>query len=170
MSAHIFPTVFCFDSFKDSPFREDAVKRNRYLIYTAAHPSTLLSLPFAFLCISDSFTVKAKEIEVLRESVRTENHRKRALEAQKGYVHIPPPATIFHCHLITTLRGLPTFAARDDEAHDFLEWNTEGIDWDRVAEKVWRTIYLGSILTNLSSRFPRLLARPEQLKIVQCNG
>ena len=85
-----FPTT-CSDRFKDSPFREDAVKRDRYLTYTAAHPSTLLSLPFTFLCISDGFTVKAKEIEVLAESVRTENHRKRALEAQKGYVDYIPP-------------------------------------------------------------------------------
>lgn len=30
--------------------------------------------------------MKAKELEVLAEAVRTENHRKRALEAQKGYV------------------------------------------------------------------------------------
>lgn len=86
----VFPET-CSDCFKDSPFREDAVKRDRYLTYTAAHPSTLLSLPFTFLCISDGFTVKAKEIEVLAESVRTENHRKRALEAQKGYVDYIPP-------------------------------------------------------------------------------
>ena len=56
---------------------------------------------------------------------------------------------IFQRHLISTLRGLPTFAARDEESRDFLEWNTEGIDWDRVAEKVRQTIYLRSILINL---------------------
>ncbi|KZP24602.1 hypothetical protein FIBSPDRAFT_856792 [Athelia psychrophila] len=80
----------------DSPFHDDAEKRNRYINHTASHP------------------MKPKELEVLAEAVRTENHRKRALEAQTG--------------------GLLTFAPRDDK--DFFEWNTEGIDWGRVAEKV----------------------------------
>lgn len=140
---------------KDSPFREDADKRNRYFSYTAAHPSAFLSLPFVLLGLSDGRAVKAKELEVLAESVRTENHRKRALEAQKGYVdYIRSPAVIFAKnfprHLITTLRGLPTFATHDDKARDFLEWNTDGIDWDRVAEKVRQTVYLGPILSNLT--------------------
>lgn len=38
------------------------------------------------------------------------------------------------------ISGLPSFASRDDESQDYFEWNTEGIDWDRVAEKV--TSYL----------------------------
>lgn len=34
-------------------------------------------------------------------------------------------------------RGLPSFVTSDDKSPDFFEWNTEGIDWDRVAEKVF---------------------------------
>ncbi|KIM83791.1 hypothetical protein PILCRDRAFT_818814 [Piloderma croceum F 1598] len=83
---------------EDSPFREDALRRTRYVNNTAIHP------------------MKAKELEVLAEAIRTENHRKRALEAQKG--------------------GLPSFAPRDDTSQNFFEWNTDGIDWGRVAEKV----------------------------------
>jgi hypothetical protein len=81
--------------------------------------------------------VKTKELEVLAEAVRTENHRKRALEAQKGYsksaiVHRAYSLSL--SHLI--ISGLPSFASRDDKSQDYFEWNTEGIDWDRVAEKV----------------------------------
>lgn len=36
--------------------------------------------------------MKAKELEVLAEAVRTENHRKRALETQKGCVVDDPVA------------------------------------------------------------------------------
>ena len=77
--------------------------------------------------------MKAKELEVLAEAVRTENHRKRALEAQKGYVGCQ-----FARIMLTTAnpRGLPSFAPRDDTSQNFFEWNTDGIDWGRVAEKV----------------------------------
>ena len=78
--------------------------------------------------------MKAKELEALAEAVRTENHRKRALEAQKGCVLCDN--TLLNCTL-QYLRGLPSFATRDDNSQNFFEWNTDGIDWDRVAEKVF---------------------------------
>ena len=45
-------------------------------------------------------SVKAKELEVLAEAVRTENHRKRALEAQKGYIIYTLALNIIHNRLI----------------------------------------------------------------------
>ena len=89
--------------------------------------------------------MKAKELEVLAEAVRTENHRKRALEAQKGCAVDDPVAMKLHLRRFNP-RGLPSFATHDDKSQDFFEWNTEGIDWDRVAEKV-------------SSCFPRTIMK-----------
>ena len=81
--------------------------------------------------------VKPKELEVLAEAVRTENHRKRALEAQTGYIC----CFGLHSLLMNKLtRGLLTFATRDDK--DFFEWNTDGIDWGRVAEKVIQLLHI----------------------------
>lgn len=86
--------------------------------------------------------MKNKELEALAEAVRTENHRKRALDAQKGYVILFIIRGVLSPTCIANhFRGLPSFATRDDKAHDFFEWNTEGIDWDRVAEKVAGLLY-----------------------------
>ncbi|KAF7981605.1 hypothetical protein HWV62_32668 [Athelia sp. TMB] len=107
----IFPNEFLSP---DSPFYDDAQRRTRYVTHTASHPSMLAIVSSAAFADYPVLKVKPKELEVLAEAVRTENHRKRALEAQTG--------------------GLLTFATRDDK--DFFEWNTDGIDWGRVAEKV----------------------------------
>ncbi|KZT26955.1 hypothetical protein NEOLEDRAFT_1061658 [Neolentinus lepideus HHB14362 ss-1] len=50
---------------KDSPFREDAIRRQKYLELTTIHP------------------MKNKELEALAEAVRTENYRMHAYEAQR---------------------------------------------------------------------------------------
>ncbi|EPQ59573.1 hypothetical protein GLOTRDRAFT_34698 [Gloeophyllum trabeum ATCC 11539] len=50
---------------KESPFRDDATRRQRYLELTTIHP------------------MKAKELDALAEAVRTENYRMHAYEAQR---------------------------------------------------------------------------------------
>ncbi|KAF9247109.1 Homeodomain-like protein, partial [Melanogaster broomeanus] len=61
--------------------------------------------------------VKAKELEALAEAVQTENYRKRALDAQRGY-------------------RSSNFPNVGDQATNFLELDKEGLDWDRIAEKM----------------------------------
>ncbi|KAI0742142.1 hypothetical protein BC629DRAFT_1563992 [Irpex lacteus] len=51
--------------FEESPFAEDAIRRQRYLKSTVIHP------------------MKAIEVEALADAVRSENHRLFALEAQR---------------------------------------------------------------------------------------
>ncbi|KIK95648.1 hypothetical protein PAXRUDRAFT_368727 [Paxillus rubicundulus Ve08.2h10] len=77
-----------------SPFRDDALRRSRYLSFVEVR------------------TMKAKELEALAEAVRTENYRKYALDAQR--------------------LGRPTFPTITDS----LELDKEGLDWDRIAEKM----------------------------------
>ncbi|KAG0702362.1 hypothetical protein DFH29DRAFT_505758 [Suillus ampliporus] len=83
---------------EDSPFYEEALRRSRYLSLTEVHPMT------------------KKDLETLREAVRTENYRMHALDAQR--------------------RGNPVFASLSDQPENYLELNKEGLDWDRIAEKV----------------------------------
>ncbi|OAX39173.1 hypothetical protein K503DRAFT_106227 [Rhizopogon vinicolor AM-OR11-026] len=83
---------------EDSPFYEEAARRNRYLSLTEAH------------------SMNKRDLETLREAVRTENYRMHALDAQR--------------------RGNPVFASLSDQPPDYLEFNKEGIDWERIAEKV----------------------------------
>ncbi|KAH7888000.1 Homeodomain-like protein [Phlebopus sp. FC_14] len=82
----------------DSPFYNDALRRNRYLTATDVH------------------TMRPRELETLREAVRTENYRRGALDSQR--------------------RGLPAFSDLREQPSNYLELNTEGLDWDRIAEKV----------------------------------
>ncbi|KAI1792838.1 hypothetical protein LXA43DRAFT_972192 [Ganoderma leucocontextum] len=67
----------------------------------------------------ESFTVshpmKAQELEALADAVRSENYRLHALEAQA--------------------RGVPPFLSMDEPPPDF-NTNRDGIDWERVAQKV----------------------------------
>lgn len=84
----------------DSPFRDDALRRNRYKSLTDSHP------------------MKARELDALAEAVRTENYRKMAFDAQ--------------------ILGLPTFHDMSERSPKSLECNCEGLDWDRIAEKVSR--------------------------------
>ncbi|KAI6047083.1 Homeodomain-like protein [Pisolithus marmoratus] len=82
----------------DSPFRDDALRRNRYKSLTDNHP------------------MKARELDALAEAVRTENYRKMAFDAQ--------------------ILGLPTSHDMSERSPKSLERNCEGLDWDRIAEKV----------------------------------
>ncbi|KAG1753764.1 uncharacterized protein EDB91DRAFT_1215164 [Suillus paluster] len=83
---------------ENSPFYEEAARRSRYLSLTEVHSMT------------------KKDLETLREAVRTENYRMHALDAQR--------------------RGNPVFASLSDQPQNYLELNKEGLDWDRIAEKV----------------------------------
>ncbi|KAG1892762.1 Homeodomain-like protein [Suillus subluteus] len=83
---------------EDSPFYEEAARRSRYLSLTEAHPMT------------------KKDLETLREAVRTENYRMHALDAQR--------------------KGNPVFTSLSNQPSNYLELNKEGLDWDRIAEKV----------------------------------
>ncbi|KIJ70493.1 hypothetical protein HYDPIDRAFT_23596 [Hydnomerulius pinastri MD-312] len=60
--------------------------------------------------------MKPKELEALAEAVRTENYRQHALDAQR--------------------RGRPGFSDVSDQSPNYLELNKEGLDWDRIAEKM----------------------------------
>ncbi|KAI0303178.1 hypothetical protein BC826DRAFT_1138792 [Russula brevipes] len=81
---------------QDSPFYDDATRRQRFLNLTEHHP------------------MKPKEVERLTEAVRLENRRLRAHEARQ--------------------RGEHPFASQFDMGD--LE-ATEGLDWERIAEKVF---------------------------------
>ncbi|KAG1780285.1 hypothetical protein EV702DRAFT_771758 [Suillus placidus] len=83
---------------EDSPFYEEAAQRSRYLSLTEVHSMT------------------KKDLETLREAVRTENYRMHALDAQR--------------------KGNPVFTSLSDQPSNYLELNKEGLDWDRIAEKV----------------------------------
>ncbi|KAG1874714.1 hypothetical protein DFJ58DRAFT_877886 [Suillus subalutaceus] len=85
---------------EDSPFYEEAARRSRYLSLTEAHPTA----------------VTKKDLETLREAVRTENYRMHALDAQR--------------------KGNPVFTSLSNQPSNYLELNKEGLDWDRIAEKV----------------------------------
>ncbi|KAG2339853.1 hypothetical protein BDR05DRAFT_938425 [Suillus weaverae] len=83
---------------EDSPFYEEAAQRSRYLSLTEVHSMT------------------KKDLETLKEAVRTENYRMHALDAQR--------------------KGNPVFISLSDQPSNHLELNKEGLDWDRIAEKV----------------------------------
>ncbi|KAG2058951.1 hypothetical protein BDR06DRAFT_950204 [Suillus hirtellus] len=83
---------------EDSPFYEEAARRSRYLSLTEVHPMT------------------KKDLEALREAVRTENYRMHALDAQR--------------------KGNPVFTSLSNQPSNYLELNKEGLDWNRIAEKV----------------------------------
>ncbi|KAH7916774.1 hypothetical protein BJ138DRAFT_1052189 [Hygrophoropsis aurantiaca] len=61
-------------------------------------------------------SMKPKELDALTEAVKTENYRRLALDAQR--------------------RGQHSFVDVADQPPDYLELNKEGLDWDRIAEKV----------------------------------
>ncbi|KAI0773864.1 hypothetical protein C8Q74DRAFT_1200630 [Fomes fomentarius] len=63
-----------------------------------------------------SHSMKGQELDALADAVRSENYRLHALEAQA--------------------RGLPPFLGTGDEPSPDFSLNKEGIDWDRVAQKV----------------------------------
>ncbi|KAH7931295.1 hypothetical protein BV22DRAFT_1190583 [Leucogyrophana mollusca] len=69
-----------------------------------------------YLSFTESHPMKGKELDTLTEAVRTENYRRCALDAQR--------------------RGHQSFADMSDQSPDYLELNKEGLDWDRIAEKV----------------------------------
>lgn len=71
---------------QDSPFFEDAERRQRYLDFTGYHSSTCFHKVSVQACWSYC-TVKSKELEDLAEAVRTENYRLHALQAQRQWVY-----------------------------------------------------------------------------------
>ncbi|KAL0949547.1 hypothetical protein HGRIS_009596 [Hohenbuehelia grisea] len=81
----------------ESPFYEEASKRERYLSLTTMHP------------------MKQRELDALQEGVKAENYRKHAFESQRRgeRIYDLPPQDILY--------------------------NTDGLDWDRIAEKVTDT-------------------------------
>ncbi|KIM67872.1 hypothetical protein SCLCIDRAFT_20855 [Scleroderma citrinum Foug A] len=68
--------------------------------------------------VTDIHPMKTRELEALAEAVRTENYRKMVFDAQ--------------------IEDLPAFADINQQSPKSLERNTDGLDWDRIAEKVSR--------------------------------
>ena len=75
-----------------------------------------------------------KDLETLREAVRTENYRMHALDAQRRFVL--PYVRLGDGLANSSSRGNPVFASLSDQPPNYLELNKEGLDWDRIAEKV----------------------------------
>lgn len=78
--------------------------------------------------------MKAKELEDLAEAVRTENHRLYALQEQRKY-GVP------FVHLQRSTSQLRSFnsgnaALTQKPPEEFLQLNSKGIDWERVASAV----------------------------------
>ena len=78
--------------------------------------------------------MKAPELEALADAVRSENYRLHALQAQARSVRCIP----YHCTRLTKRdhRGLPPFLGTGDQSPPDFSRNKDGIDWDRVAQKV----------------------------------
>ncbi|RDX53225.1 hypothetical protein OH76DRAFT_80944 [Lentinus brumalis] len=83
---------------EDSPFYNDASRRQTYQELIESHP------------------MKAQELDALTDAVRSENFRLHALDAQA--------------------RGLPPFMPGIGQPVPDFTLNKEGIDWERVAQKV----------------------------------
>lgn len=78
--------------------------------------------------------MKAKELEVLAEAVRTENYRKYALENQTMCALQSFQNDRYSLNVIGSTRA--ALGSVNTELEAFVENNTAGIDWERVAEKV----------------------------------
>lgn len=88
---------------------------------------------------SDPLKVKARELEVLAEAVRTENYRKHALDAQSRFLRSLSFVILSSYGIKLFYRGRPAFSDVGDQSPNYLELNKEGLDWDRIAEKVRRS-------------------------------
>jgi hypothetical protein len=77
--------------------------------------------------------VKAKELEDLADAVRTENHRLYALQEQRKYVPSVHPQ-VLASHSRSFDSGNAALVQIPPE--EFLQLNSEGIDWERVASAV----------------------------------
>ena len=79
--------------------------------------------------------MKSKELDALAEAVRADNYRKHAFEAQRRFA-----TSLCSCISLTPFilssRGLNAFSNLDDQAQKAIEVNTEGLDWERISEKV----------------------------------
>jgi hypothetical protein len=73
------------EDLQDSPFYEEAAQRSRYLSLTEVHSSALFK-PLRYSSPQLVAAVTKKDLETLREAVRTENYRMRALDAQRKFV------------------------------------------------------------------------------------
>ncbi|TFK43183.1 hypothetical protein BDQ12DRAFT_661894 [Crucibulum laeve] len=95
----------------ESPFFEEASQRMEYVNNTTVHTSE--SLRYFFLSINNTFlAVKDKELKALADAVKRENQRLQAYNTQLSAQRHANPITID------------------------LENNTEGLDWNVIAERV----------------------------------
>lgn len=95
--------------------------------------------------------MKAKELDALAEAVRTENYRKYAFDAQKRYMLSFVHTTFQLCYTNATVRGLDPFSSLDDKSQNAMELNKEGLDWERIADKVGITVLAPATPVNVSS-------------------
>lgn len=80
-------------------------------------------------------SVKASDLEALADAVRSENHRIHALEAQKRCVFgVYEPLVRYVTELV---RGQQPFVSLNDYPMSYFEQNKHGINWERVAQKVY---------------------------------
>ena len=77
--------------------------------------------------------MKTQELEVLSEAVRSENYRLHALQAQARSVVLLTSGDVITHSLAHS--GLSAFFVAGDPPPDFNS-NREGIDWERIAQKV----------------------------------
>ena len=82
--------------------------------------------------------MKAKELEVLAEAVRTENLRREALNAQarfaSRFLDLRRLMTVQSLSSLNRGQGLVNYRPAGAE----MERNKEGLDWVRIAERVRR--------------------------------
>ena len=78
--------------------------------------------------------MKTKELEDLAEAVRTENHRLYALREQRKYDTCLIQVQRSASHNCFPNSGNAALSQKPPE--EFLEFNSEGIDWERVASTV----------------------------------
>lgn len=78
--------------------------------------------------------VKAKELEDLTEAVRTENHRLYALQEQRKYGVPFIRSQRSTSHAPSFESGNAALVQKPPE--EFLQLNSKGIDWERVASEV----------------------------------
>ncbi|CCM02807.1 uncharacterized protein FIBRA_04918 [Fibroporia radiculosa] len=99
-----------------SLFFKEAMKRERYMESIVVHQW------------------KPAELDILRDSVRSENRRIYAVQAQMRCMFLLK-LTLWN-DPTNGNRGQQTFSFVDAQSPEFFEQNTTNIDWDRVAMKV----------------------------------
>ena len=78
--------------------------------------------------------------------MRTENYRMHALDAQRRFASFYVRDSVAN----SSYRGNPVFTSLSDQPSNYLELNKDGLDWDRIAEKVgWKYDNSKYVLTYL---------------------